>query len=95
MTDIRRGGVSGIQRSVRFVYGSYTHEKIRRRAIMWLIPSVFLTICVSGVIGHLTHNAGLLWAIAWVLLTVVTFWFLGLLLLAAVDWLGGLGDRGS
>jgi hypothetical protein len=89
-TKIRRNSqhvVKSMQRGFRFVVGSYSDRALRKRAILRLVPVVFVTICVSGVIGHLTHNAGPLWAIAWVLLTMVVLWFFGLLLLAAVDWL--------
>jgi hypothetical protein len=84
-----------VRSSIRFVYGTYSDSVLRKRAILWLIPVVFVTVCVSGVIGHLTNNAGPLWAIVWVLLTVVVLWFLGLLLLAAVQWIGEIAGRGS
>jgi hypothetical protein len=84
-----------VRSSIRFVYGTYSDSVLRKRAILWLIPVVFVTVCVSGVVGHLTHNSGVLWGIAWFVLTVVVFWFLGLLLLAGAGWLGGLAGKGS
>ena len=91
----RDGSWAGMQRGFRFVVASYSDRVFRKRVILRLIPVVFVTVCVSGVIGHLTHNSGLLWAIAWILLTVVVLWFLGLLLLAAGEWLSRFGDQGS
>jgi ABC-type multidrug transport system permease subunit len=81
-----------LRRAGRFVIGSYTDKATRKRAILWLVPGTFITICVSGVIGHLTENSGLLWAIAWIVLTFVVLWFAGLLLLAAASWLDHFGE---